>query len=62
MVSHVHGDSLYGHWTEYEFHNYHNEPDYFLRCVVTWAPDGVTLTEPTGHKLFIPKNAFIGGR
>ena len=62
VVAALHGDFLYGHWTEYEFHNYWNEPDYFTRCVVTWTADGVTVTEPTGHKLFIPKNAFIGGR
>ena len=63
VVSHVHSeDMLYGHWTEYEFHNYHNEPDYFTRCVVNWEPEGVTIAEPSGHKLFIPKNSFIGGR
>jgi hypothetical protein len=61
-VSHVHTELGYGHWTEYEFHNYHNEPDYFTRCAVDWTADGVTLTEPTGHRLFVPKNAFIGGR
>lgn len=62
VVSHVHTELHYGHWTEYEFHNYGNEPDHFERCVVTWDADGVTVTEPTGHRLFIPKNAFIGGR
>jgi len=63
VVSHVHTeDMLYGHWTEYEFHNYHNEPDYFTRCTITWEVEGVTITEPTDHKLFIPKKAFIGGR
>ena len=59
---HQHEPLLYGHWTEYEFHNYSNDSDYFTRCVVTWEPEGVTITEPTGHKLFIPKKAFIGGR
>lgn len=62
VVSHVHTKLLYGHWTEYEFHNYWNEPDYFTKCVVAWEADGVTVTEPTGHRLFIPKNSFIGGR
>ena len=63
VVSHVQSEPLlYGHWTEYEFHNYGNEPDYFTRCTVSWEPEGVTITEPTRHKLFIPKKAFIGGR
>lgn len=31
-------------------------------CTVEWTADGVTFTQPTGHKLFIPKDAFIGGR
>lgn len=62
VVAALHGDFLYGHWTEYEFHNYGNEPNYFARCAVAWTANGVTVTEPTGHTLFIPKNAFIGGR
>ena len=62
VVSHVHGDLLYGHWTEYEFHNHRNDPNYFARCTAVWEPEGVTIVEPTGHKLFIPKDAFIGGR
>jgi hypothetical protein len=62
VVAAVQGDFLYGHWTEYGFHNYWDEPDYFTRCTVTWTAEGVTVTEPTGHHLFIPKNAFVGGR
>ncbi len=61
VTSH-HNVDIYGHATEYEFHNYQNEPDYFTRCTVIWEPEGVTIAEPTGHKLFIPKKAFIGGR
>jgi len=53
---------LSGAWTEYEFHNYNNDPTYFSRCIVSWEAEGITITEPTGHKLFIPKNAFIEGR
>lgn len=52
----------YGHYTLYEFHNYHSASDYFARCTCDWEPHGVTLTEPTGHKLFIPAKAFTGGR
>ena len=52
----------YGHYTEYEFHNYHGEDDYFARCSTEWTPEGITISEPTGHTLFVPKKAFIGGR
>lgn len=52
----------YGHLTEYGFHNAAWESDYFDRCTVDWTPDGITLTEPSGHRLFIPKKSFIGGR
>ncbi|MBN9122033.1 MAG: hypothetical protein J0I06_23310 [Planctomycetes bacterium] len=62
VVAARHGEFLYGHWVTYDFQNHTNEPDYFARCAVTWATDGVTVTEPTGHRLFIPKNAFVGGR
>ncbi|AWM41324.1 hypothetical protein C1280_32890 [Gemmata obscuriglobus] len=62
VVSHVHGDLLYGHWTEYEFHNPSSDPNYFTNCTTVWDPEGVTIIEPSGHKLFVPKNAFIGGR
>jgi len=52
----------HGHMTEYGFHNAAEEPNYFNQCRTEWTPEGVTLIEPTGHKLFIPKDAFIGGR
>ena len=29
---------------------------------VNWTNEGINLTYPSGHKLFIPKKAFIGGR
>jgi hypothetical protein len=56
------GDPYYGHATGYEFHNSTGDEDYFDRCVVDWTPDGVAITEPSGHRLFIPKSAFVGGR
>lgn len=52
----------YGHVTEYGFHNYGHEANYFERCKTEWTPEGITLIEPTGHKLFIPKDAFINDR
>ena len=55
-------DPSYGHATEYGFHTRNANADYFEQCRTEWSPEGVTLIEPTGHKLFIPKDAFIGGR
>ena len=52
----------YGHYSGYTFHNYNSQPDYFTRCACEWKPNGVSLTEPTGHTLFIPASAFTGGR
>jgi len=31
-------------------------------ALVTWAADGVSFEMPTGHRLFVPKGSFIGGR
>lgn len=62
ICSSVHGGPDYGHYTDYTFHNYSSEDDYFTQCSAEWTPEGVAILEPTGHKLFIPKSAFIGGR
>jgi hypothetical protein len=35
---------------------------YAKRAVVTWSDAGVTFEEPSGHRLFIPKAAYAGGR
>lgn len=32
------------------------------RAVVEWSPDGVTFTESSGHRLFIPAEAFLASR
>ncbi len=29
---------------------------------VVWSQEGISLSYPKGHKLFIPKGSFIGGR
>ena len=62
MSHHQEEPLLYGHWVEYEFNTDRGEAAYFARCRVEWTPDGVRITEPTGHELFVPKKAFIGGR
>lgn len=50
---------LRGAWTDYEFHNDANDPGYFKTCTVDWSAEGVTITEPTGYRLFLPKKAFV---
>ena len=31
-------------------------------CKVEWSPDGVTVLEPTGQRLFVPEKLYRGGR
>jgi hypothetical protein len=31
-------------------------------CKVAWSADGVTLLEPTGQQLFVPKKMYEAGR
>jgi hypothetical protein len=31
-------------------------------CKVEWSPDGVTLLEPTGQRLFVPQKLYRSGR
>ena len=63
LVTHSEPFSEDGHRIDCDFQHGQNEPDDYIRsCTTEWTPDGVTLTQPTGHRLFIPKSAFIGGR
>lgn len=53
----------YGHYKEYSFHPGGAAiDDHVGRSTVVWNQDGVTFIEATGHRLFIPKEMFIGGR
>lgn len=61
------GTPSYGHMIKYSFHpSYPDDPDnlepFLARAIVTWTAHGVTLELPSGHRLFIPKAMFIGGR
>lgn len=57
------GKPTYGHEVDHSFNNGLEEPDGYIRsCTVCWSRDGVTLSEPDGHALFIPASAFTGGR
>jgi len=58
----------YGHHLSYEFHPemagyFENDLSIYLqKSTVTWSPEGLTFEEPSGHRLFIPKSAYEGGR
>lgn len=58
----------YGHRLDFELHpemtGYFDDDlgPYARRAVVTWSDSGVTFEEPSGHRLFIPRAAYAGGR
>ena len=57
------GTPSHGHVIEYSFHAFpDNLKDFLKKATVDWTPDGVTLVLPSGHRLFVPKNMFMGGR
>jgi hypothetical protein len=57
------GFPSYGHVVEHDFFPGQKDRDTYIRnCTVTWTIDGVTLEQESGHRLFIPKKSFIGGR
>jgi hypothetical protein len=62
-VGHDSGTPTYGHMLQFPFEPGINGMQTDLQqATVTWTPIGVTFKTPTGHQLFIPKQAFIGGR
>ena len=53
----------YGHYVPFPSHPGVNDPETFIRnSKVEWTTEGVNLILERGHKLFIPKGMFIGGR
>jgi hypothetical protein len=53
----------YGHGVCFSFFPNDQDMNSFIReSTVEWTPAGVTLTQASGHHIFIPKAAFIGGR
>lgn len=36
--------------------------DYLAACNVEWSEHGVAFEEPSGHRVFIPRHAYVGGR
>jgi hypothetical protein len=52
-----------GHMLDYTFHARGDDVNEHIRKSSTeWTPEGVTFVEATGHRLFIPKAMFVGGR
>lgn len=54
----------YGHSVQFSFH-----PDggtdletHIRNSKVEWIPEGVTFIAASGHRLFIPRAMFVGGR
>lgn len=52
----------YGHIKDYSFAYNRDIKAYLDTCTVNWNADGVEFIEPAGHKFFIPKSMFTGGR
>ncbi|HHH76628.1 MAG TPA: hypothetical protein ENL03_06355 [Phycisphaerae bacterium] len=56
--------SIYGHYIKYPFSA--PSPKDFKESLsdaeVIWTPEGVELSLPSGHHIFIPADAFTGGR
>ncbi len=56
-------DMMYGHYKEYGFEGNRKEVQEALeKCSVRWEKDGVWFVDDTGHRLFFPKETFMGGR
>ena len=57
------GQPSYGHYLDYSFNaEIVGIEAHLAQTAVRWSPDGVTLAEPDGHTLFIPKAAFMSLR
>lgn len=53
----------YGHYTDYSLHVTGSTPLFDpAQLMADWTAEGVTLIEPSGHRLFIPAAAYEGGR
>jgi hypothetical protein len=54
-------DENYGHVLNYIDPSPISE-DEIKKTRVIWSNEGIEVTFPAGHKLYIPKEKFIGGR
>lgn len=57
------GAPSYGHIIDFTFYTKGDYlPSYLKKAQVDWSNEGVNLSLPSGHKLFIPRHMFVGGR
>ena len=56
------GQPSYGHFIDFTPGSYLDTEDLFKKSSVDWGADGATFVFPEGHRLFIPKKAYEGGR
>lgn len=62
-VGREYGTPSYGHYLEFSFHpSLDSLKNHLKKSTVAWTADGVTFNEASGHRLFIPKPMFTGGR
>lgn len=64
MELHVHrvGNPGYGHSVPVRLFGTADERECRDTCFVNWTGSGIEFTQSSGHRLFIPKSAYIGGR
>ncbi len=56
-------NQAYGHRTSISFHPINADlATHIQQSRVEWDTDGVTFVQASGHRTFIPKRMFIGGR
>ncbi len=54
---------IYGHVKDYSFTSELEDIDtYVKQSQVEWSAEGLTFIEKAGHRLFFPKEMFVGGR
>ena len=64
MELHVHrvGNPGYGHSVPVRLFGTADDQECRDTCFVNWTESGIEFTQSSGHRLFIPKSAYIGGR
>ena len=63
LIGHEISGDQSGYRVDYSFHPATGDIEEHLRnCVVDWTPLGVWFQEPSGQRLFIPKEVFAGGQ
>lgn len=56
------GSPTYGHVVDFSFYPTEDIQTYIRKSTVEWSSGGVTFQTVSGHRLFIPKQMFVGGR